>query len=188
MTRTEDRKIIEALLFAGSDPLTQAQVNLVFETTPPKLDEIMEELSQDYEANDHAYFILKVSNGYQLASKPEYEVYIRRLIHKSGRLVLTSAALETLAIVAYRQPVNRYEVESIRGVDCSGVLKTLLSKNLIKIKGRDAGPGRPILYSTTDKYLEHFGLKSLSEMPKISEISDLTDSNQAQTPQVDAFK
>ena len=188
MTKTDNQKIIEALLFAGSDPLTQAQVNLVFETNPPKLDEIVDELSHAYRTNDQAYFILKVANGYQLASKPEFEVYIRRLIHKSGRLVLTSAALETLAIVAYRQPVNRYEIESIRGVDCSGVLKTLLSKNLIKIKGRDAGPGRPILYSTTDKYLEHFGLESLSEMPKISEISDLIDSDQVQTPQVNAFK
>ena len=188
MNKTEDHKIIEALLFAGSDPLTQAQVNLVFEADPPKLDDIVEDLGREYEANDNAYTILKVANGYQLASKPEFEVYIRRLIHKSGRLVLTSAALETLAIVAYRQPVNRFEIESIRGVDCSGVLKTLLNKNLIKIKGRDSGPGRPILYSTTEKYLEHFGLESLSDMPKISEISELTQSAQENIPQIDAFK
>ncbi len=121
-------------------------------------------------------------------SRSEYEVFIRRLLKKSGRLALTNASLETLAIVAYRQPVNRFEIESIRGVDSSGVLKTLLSKNLIKIKGRDSGPGRPLLYNTTEKYLEYFGLSNLSEMPKLSELADLEKTESQTDNQTDAFE
>lgn len=193
MEQKEVNQIIEALLFASSEPLTQAQVNAIFEPdlVDPEslnLENIVEELQSKYMENNNAFNIVKVAGGYQLVSSPEYEIFIRRLLKKSGRLALTKASLEALAIVAYRQPVNRYEIESIRGVDSSGVLKTLLSKNLIKIKGRDEGPGRPLLYSTTDKYLEYFGLSDISDMPKISEISDLDKSENPTKNQTDAFK
>lgn len=193
MEEKEIRQIIEALLFASPEPLTQAEVNSIFEpeitnTDTIKLEDIVETLRDKYLQNDNAFSIVNVAGGYQLVSRPEFEIFIRRLLKKSGRLALTKASLETLAIVAYRQPVNRYEIESIRGVDSSGVLKTLLSKNLIKIKGRDAGPGRPLLYTTTEKYLEYFGLSSLSDMPKISEITDLEKSETPQDSQTDAFE
>ena len=193
MERNEIVQIVEALLFASPEPLSQAQLNSIFE--PELLDPelidlnvIIGDLQDKYRENDNAFSIVNVAGGYQLVSRPEFEVFIRRLLKKSGRLALTKASLETLAIVAYRQPVNRYEIESIRGVDSSGVLKTLLSKNLIKIKGRDDGPGRPLLYSTTEKYLEYFGLSSISDMPKISEITDLEQSENPQTTQTDAFE
>jgi len=193
MEQKEINQIVEALLFASPEPLTQSQINGIFELDlidpeSTRMEKIVDVLNNKYIENDNAFSIVKVASGYQLVSRSEYEVFIRRLLKKSGRLALTKASLETLAIVAYRQPVNRYEIESIRGVDSSGVLKTLLSKNLIKIKGRDMGPGRPLLYTTTEKYLEYFGLSSLTEMPKISEITDLEKSNTPQEEQADAFK
>ncbi len=193
MGKNEILQIVEALLFASPEPLTQTQINAIFEPelVEPELidlEKITEKLQDNYRKNDNAFSIVYVAGGYQLVSRPEFEIFIRRLLKKSGRLALTKASLETLAIVAYRQPVNRYEIESIRGVDSSGVLKTLLSKSLIKIKGRDDGPGRPLLYSTTEKYLEYFGLSSISDMPKISEIADLDQADNPQATQTDAFE
>lgn len=193
MQKKEINQIVEALLFASPEPLTQVQLNSIFETDLvnselTNLENIIEDLQGKYNKNDNAFTIVKVAGGFQLVSRSEYAVFVRRLLKKSGRLMLTNASLETLAIVAYRQPVNRFEIESIRGVDSSGVLKTLLSKNLIKIKGRDSGPGRPLLYNTTEKYLEFFGLSNLSEMPKLSELTDLEKSNSQQDNQTDAFE
>ncbi len=193
MNAREVNQIVEALLFASPEPLTQVQLNSIIETDlidqdSLNLDDIVEQLNQSYINNENAFTIVKIAGGYQLVSKSEYEVFIRRMLKKSGRLALSGPSLETLAIVAYRQPVNRFEIESIRGVDSSGVLKTLLSKNLIKIKGRDSGPGRPLLYNTTEKYLEYFGLSNISDMPKISEISDLEQSDSQQDTQTDAFE
>ena len=193
MEKKEINQIVEALLFASPEPLTQAQLNSIFKAdlVDPELtslENIIADLQDQYNKNDNAFTIVQVASGYQLVSRSEYEVFIRRLLKKSGRLALTNASLETLAIVAYRQPVNRFEIESIRGVDSSGVLRTLLSKNLIKIKGRDSGPGRPLLYNTTEKYLEFFGLSNLSEMPKISELVDLEKSKSQQENQTDAFE
>ncbi len=193
MQKREINKIIEALLFASPEPLTQVQINSIFEVDfidaeLTNLENIIEDLKGKYNKNDNAFTIAKIAGGFQLVSRSEYEVFIRRLLKKSGRLAQTNASLETLAIVAYRQPVNRFEIESIRGVDSSGVLKTLLSKNLIKIKGRDSGPGRPLLYNTTEKYLEYFGLSNLSEMPKLSELSDLEKSEFSQDNQTNAFE
>jgi len=193
MQQKEINQIVEALLFASPEPLTQVQINSIFEADfiDPELtnlENIIEDLKGKYNKNDNAFTIAKIAGGFQLVSRSEYEVFIRRLLKKSGRLALTNASLETLAIVAYRQPVNRFEIESIRGVDSSGVLKTLLSKNLIKIKGRDSGPGRPLLYNTTEKYLEYFGLSNLSEMPKLSELSDLEKSEFSPDNQTNAFE
>ena len=193
MQKKEINKIVEALLFASPEPLTQAQLNSIIEpdlVDPDltKLEKIVEDLRNKYLENDNAFTVVQVASGYQIVTQSEYEVFIRRLLKKSGRLALTNASLETLAIVAYRQPVNRYEIESIRGVDSSGVLKTLLSRNLIKIKGRDSGPGRPLLYNTTEKYLEYFGLSNLSEMPKLSELAELEKSESHRDNQTDAFE
>jgi len=193
MLKNDINKIVEALLFASPEPLTQAHLNSIIEPDLidpelTKLENIIEDLQNKYSENDNAFTIVQVASGYQLVSRSEYEIFIRRLLKKSGRLALTNASLETLAIVAYRQPVNRFEIESIRGVDSSGVLKTLLSKNLIKIKGRDSGPGRPLLYNTTEKYLEYFGLNNITEMPKLSELTDLDKTDSLDEAQTDAFE
>ena len=188
MQDSEIRKIIEALLFASPEPLTQAKVNGIFNPDTPNLKEVVLTLNEQYVHDDHAFEINEVAGGYQLVSRQEYEHFIRKMLSKSGRISLSSAALDSLAIIAYKQPIGRYEVEAIRGVDSSGVLKTLLNRNLIKIKGRDSGPGRPLLYQTTDKFLEHFGLNRLSDMPKLKEITDLMEADPTLGEQIVVFE
>ena len=188
MQDSEIRKIIEALLFASPEPLTQAKVNGIFNPDTPNLKEVVLKLNEQYVHDDHAFEINEVAGGYQLVSRQEYEHFIRKMLSKSGRISLSSAALDSLAIIAYKQPIGRYEVEAIRGVDSSGVLKTLLNRNLIKIKGRDSGPGRPLLYQTTDKFLEHFGLNRLSDMPKLKEITDLMEADPTLGEQIVVFE
>tara|TARA_Y100000591_G_scaffold186231_1_gene160720 strand:+ start:532 stop:1131 length:600 start_codon:yes stop_codon:yes gene_type:complete len=188
MQKNEIEKIIEALLFSARDPLTQAQVNNVFEPETPNLNEMVEKLNKQYSKNGNAFFIQRIAGGFQIVSKKEYEHFIRKLYKKSGRLKLSIAAMDSLAIIAYKQPISRYEVEAIRGVDSSGVLKTLLNHELIKIKGRDIGPGRPLLYKTTSKFLEYFGLNRISDMPKLKEVSELIDSDRLFGEQISVFK
>ena len=112
-----------------------------------------------------------------LVSKKDFEPFISKML-PGKKLILSNAGLEVLAIIAYKQPINRLEIESIRGVDCKGVIKNLLTKKLIKIKGRDDSPGRALLYCTTEEYLKHFGLENLSDMPKHNEISEIVDSQE----------
>ena len=188
MQDSEIRKIIEALLFASPEPLTQAKVNGIFNPDTPNLKEVVLKLNEQYVHDDHAFEINEVAGGYQLVSRQEYEHFIRKMLSKSGRISLSSAALDSLAIIAYKQPIGRYEVEAIRGVDSSGVLKTLLNRKLIKIKGRDSGPGRPLLYQTTNKFLEHFGLNRLSDMPKLKEITELMEADPTLGEQIVVFE
>ena len=180
MNLSEEIQIVEALLFASPEPLTQARINLIFETDPPKLDNAVKELNRHYEKANRSFKIQGIAGGFQLTTLPEFDIWIKRMLDKSGKLALSTAALETLAIIAYKQPISRFNVESIRGVDCSGVIKTLLSKSLIRIKGRDEGPGRPLLYATTDKFLENFGVNRISDLPKLKEIADLNDGDAAE--------
>ena len=177
MKNSEVKSIIEALLFASPDPLNQAKVNTVFNPETYVLKDIINALNKQYLKENHAFEIQQVAGGFQLVSKKEYEIFIRRMLSKSGNLTLSNAALDCLAIVAYRQPISRYEIEAVRGVDSSGVIKTLLGRELIKIKGRDSGPGRPLLYKTTNKFLEYFGINRLSDLPKLKEISELIEAD-----------
>ena len=188
MQNSEIRKIIEALLFSSPEPLTQTRVNGVFNPDTPNLKEVVDGLNKQYAQEDHAFEIKQVAGGYQLVSREEYEHFIRRMLSKSGRLTLSPAALDSLAIIAYKQPIGRYEIEAIRGVDSSGVLKTLLNRKLIKIKGRDTGPGRPLLYQTTNTFLEYFGLNRLSDMPKLKEITELMEADPTLGEQIAVFE
>ena len=188
MQNSEIRKIIEALLFSSPEPLTQTRVNGVFNPDTPNLKEVVDGLNKQYAQEDHAFEIKQVAGGYQLVSRAEYEHFIRRMLSKSGRLTLSPAALDSLAIIAYKQPIGRYEIEAIRGVDSSGVLKTLLNRNLIKIKGRDTGPGRPLLYQTTNTFLGYFGLNRLSDMPKLKEITELMEADPTLGEQIAVFE
>ena len=174
MTEKEQLLILEALLFASPESLNQTRMNLVFVEDPPQLTNLVPKLQDKFVMENRPLEIQEVAGGYQITTRAEYETWVRRLLNKSGKLTLSQAALETLAIIAYKQPVNRFEIEAVRGVDCSGVLKTVLDRNLIKIKGRDEGPGRPLLYATTDTFLEYFGLNRISDMPKLKEIIELT--------------
>ena len=188
MRKSEIKKIIEALLFASPEPLTQAKVNAVFNPETPNLKNIIKDLNKQYNEEDHAFEIINIAGGFQLVSKKEYEVYLRRMLKKTGRISLSVASMDSLAIIAYKQPISRYEIEAIRGVDSSGVLKTLLNKSLIKIKGRDSGPGRPLLYRTTDVFMEYFGINRLSDLPKLKEISELISGDSKLGQQIAVFE
>ena len=185
MTEKEQLLILEALLFASPEFLTQTRMNLVFVDDSPQLTNLIPKLQDKFVMENRPLEIQEVAGGYQITTRAEYETWVRRLLNKSGKLTLSQAALETLAIIAYKQPVNRFEIEAVRGVDCSGVLKTVLDRNLIKIKGRDEGPGRPLLYATTDTFLEYFGLNRISDMPKLKEIIELTKDDSEE--QLEAF-
>ena len=181
-------QIIEALLFASPEPLTQKKINNIFDADPPDLDKYIKKLIKKYEKNDHAFEILSAAGGFQIRTKSEYDFFVSRLITKSGQFYLSQAALESLSIIAYKQPISRLDIESIRGVDCAGVLKTLLKKSLIKISGRDDSPGRPLIYRTTDTFLKSFGLNKLTDLPKLKEISELIENEPELLEQIDAFK
>ena len=184
----ESDQIIESLLFANPDPLSQSLLNQVFDKPIPFLHEAVKRLNEFYLKNNKPYFIDNIAGGYQLVTKPEFDIWIRRLLGKSNKLILSAAALDTLAIIAYKQPIGRYDIEAIRGVDSSGVIKTLLSRNLIMIKGRGDGPGRPLLYSTTKLFLEKFGLNRLSDMPKLKEVSEIIESDPSLGEQITVFE
>lgn len=188
MRKSEIKKIIEALLFASPEPLTQAKVNAVFNPETPNLKNIIKDLNKQYNEEEHAFEIKNIAGGFQLVSKKEYEIYLRRMLKKTGRISLSIASMDCLAIIAYKQPISRYEIEAIRGVDSSGVLKTLLNKSLIKIKGRDSGPGRPLLYRTTDVFMEYFGINRLSDLPKLKEISELISGDSKLGQQIAVFE
>ena len=165
-------RMIEALLFASEAPLAAADLARVDEALDEEgVEAIIAELKQEYEAEDRAFGIFEIAGGYQILTRPEYAGILERYetVPLSSRL--SGAALETLAIVAYRQPVGRAEVEEIRGVGAGAVLRTLLERNLVEVVGRGEGLGRPLLYGTTSYFLEHFGFRSLAELPRSDELS-----------------
>jgi segregation and condensation protein B len=177
------REIIEALLFATDEPLAVKQLLEIFaileegekprEVTPDGILACIEELNRAYEHEGRSFRIVKVAGGYQFATRPEFGVWLGKMVTEKSRRKLSVSALETLAIIAYKQPVTKPEVESIRGVNADYVLHTLLERNLVAIIGRAATPGRPLLYGTTKEFLKHFGINDLSELPKPREIDEL---------------
>ena len=171
---TENQKIIESLFFVSTVPLIQKDLIKVFgKDNAPDLEKEVSNLNSLYENN--SFYIKSIGEGFMMVSKNDFEPYISKLI-PTKKLMLSNAALEVLAIIAYKQPISRIQIETIRGVDCKGVIKNLLSKNLIKIQGRDDSIGKALLYKTTDDYLKHFGISNLSEMPTSDEVTELVDS------------
>lgn len=160
---------IEALLFANGSPLTAEKLAHILEIDSENVGILLEELRQDMAASDRGLTIVEVAGGYQLCSKPELAPVVGKLVEvQEARLSL--AAMETLAIVAFKQPVTRQEMEHIRGVSVDGVVSTLLERGLIKEVGRKEAIGRPILYGTTDDFLQCFGLKSLNDLPNLADL------------------
>jgi len=171
---TKNQKIIESLFFVSTVPLIQKDLIKVFgKDNAPDLEKEVSNLNSLYENN--SFYIKSIGEGFMMVSKKDFEPYISKLI-PTKKLMLSNAALEVLAIIAYKQPISRIQIEAIRGVDCKGVIKNLLSKNLIKIQGRDDSIGKALLYKTTDDYLKHFGISNLSEMPTSDEVNELVES------------
>ncbi len=164
------RPIVEAILFASEDPVTPESLKKVFPAlTLEELVRVLEDLFLEYEhAKGRGFHIRKVKGGYQFRTKPVYSQWVLKY-QEAKPQKLSRAALEVLAIIAYRQPITRPEIENIRGVDSSGALKSLIEKNLVKTSGRKDVPGRPLMYVTTSRFLEVFGLNSLEDLPPLKE-------------------
>ncbi|NQV41404.1 MAG: SMC-Scp complex subunit ScpB [Candidatus Marinimicrobia bacterium] len=175
MEINELKQIVEALLVATPEPLTEARFNICLGDNSSKisLQEVIGELATDYEQAGRAFFIKEVAGGYQIVTNAEFEPYIKGLFSKSGKLRLSQAALETLAIVCYKQPVTRNDIESIRGVSSDSSLRTLLDRKLLEIRGREDGPGRALLYRTSTEFLQYFGLNSVNDLPRLREVEDI---------------
>mgnify|MGYP001116258577 CR=1 FL=1 len=168
----ELKHIVESLLFVSEDPLTIDQIRKVVKDADTKsLREALGTLGEEYERRRGGFFLAEVAGGFQLRTRPEYNQYIKDLLQPSPPR-LSKAALETLAIIAYKQPVIRADLEHIRGVDSGGVLRLLLKRRLIRVLGRKELPGRPLIYATTKRFLETFDLKDLKDLPTPREIEE----------------
>ena len=164
----------EALLFVSDKPIVLDQLKQVFpELNPAEIDEVIKKLQDEYADRNAGMVVVEIAGGWQMLSNSHAASYIREFYKTRTKEKLSRPALETLAIIAYKQPVGRAEVEVIRGVNSDGVVAHLLNKGLIKITGRKEVPGRPFLYGTTKEFLEYFGLKSLADMPKIEELAGM---------------
>ncbi len=163
-------QIVEATLFASQAPLTSAELARADEgLSDAVVEQAIQVLRERYEADEAAFQIYQLGDGYQILTRPEFAPYLERFDSVPRPPHLSAAALESLAIVAYRQPIGRIQIEDVRGVSASSVLRTLLDWELISVVGRGDGLGRPLLYGTTDRFLEHFGLKGLSDLPSPEE-------------------
>ena len=180
---TEDlRAIIESLLFAAEGPLNlETLTEVIADRDKAAIQTALETLADEYEGRGGGFYLQQVAGGYQLRSRPRFHPWIRRL-RGTGAPRLSRAALETLAIVAYRQPVLRAEIEAVRGVDCGGVLRMLLERRLIRVMGRREIPGRPLIYGTTRIFLEVFELRDIKDLPTLKEIRDLSAEPEGQPP------
>ena len=164
-------QIVEATLFASQTPLTADEVARADENLDAEsVVEAIQALRDAYEESERAFQIYQLGDGYQILTRPEYAPYLERFDSVPRAPHLSPAALETLAIIAYRNPIGRIEIEEVRGVSASSVLRTLLDWELVEVVGRGEGLGRPLLYGVTHKFLEHFGLKDLSDLPAPDEL------------------
>lgn len=170
MEDRENKSLLEALLFLSGEPLTPSGLKTITELDEPEIQRLMNELVAEYRERQRGVLIAEIANGYQMVTNPHYAPWAKKLVgSESTRLSL--AALETLAIIAYKQPIIKAEVEQVRGVNSDGVIKTLLERRLIKIMGKKEAPGKPLLYGTTKDFLQYFGLKDLAELPTLKDLA-----------------
>ena len=173
------KNLLEALLFSSPEPLNQKKFNDILD-----IDEIIDmkslvdELNDEYEKLNKGLMVKNISGGYQILTDPMYHHYIEKIFDRKKKMTLSRPALEALSIVAYKQPLTRSEIESIRGVDCGGVIKTLMERNFIKVNGRSKSPGRPLLFGVTKRFLESFGLNKITDLPKLKELSELLNDDE----------
>jgi segregation and condensation protein B len=179
MERSEQRRIAEALILGSAEPLAPARVaDLIPGGTPKVVRELVEELNAEYAEQRRAFEISHVGGGYQIRTLPEFAPYLQQ-VQPTRPLRLSRAALETLAIVAYRQPVTRGEVEHIRGVDAGAVMRSLLERKLVRIAGHREVAGRPLLYGTSRRFLEVFGLATLEDLPTLRDLKELAPDDES---------
>jgi segregation and condensation protein B len=168
------RAVVEAVIYITDEPLTADQIATALQQPAAKIGQVLEELTAEYNHSDHGLTIREVAGGYKMSTKPEHHEAVRAFVKNlKPPLKLSLAALETLALIAYKQPITAPEIMEVRGVQGAGVLKTLLDRKLIATAGRKTVLGKPILYKTTKEFLVQFGLKDLSELPTLKEFEEL---------------
>lgn len=167
MNKQQTIAALEAVLFASGDPISIDRLSQTFEIKPETLENYINELDKKYANVDSGFYIVRLDNTYQLVTREEYAPYIKKAFDIKRRTPLSPAAFEVLAVIAYNQPVTRAFIEQVRGVDCSGVVSTLIEKGLIEERGRLELPGRPLLYGTTKTFLRSFSLSDLSDLPPL---------------------
>jgi segregation and condensation protein B len=168
------KKTLESLLFVSDLPLSSKKVAAFLkEATVDEVDQAFTALKDEINNLDRSFQLVQVAEGYQIVTRTEYHRWAKELYKVISKTRLSKASLEALAIIAYKQPVTRAEVEAIRGVEVSNLIQSLLEKRMVRILGRAETPGRPLLYGTTNEFLIHFGLKDLTDLPKVSEIQEL---------------
>lgn len=189
MEDSELKKILETLLFITDAPLPVSRIAQLCEIkNKERLETALVELRKSYDEEGRTLQVMQVAGGWQLATRPEYGLWVRKLYQNKMTVRLTQAALETLCIIAYKQPLTRAEIESIRGVEVIGPLETLTQRRLITVVGRRESIGRPILYGTTSEFLRQFGLNSLDDMPKLESFNIENMAEAAQATAIDLIE
>ena len=186
------KALIEALIFAAQEPLSLNQIRSIYQgdnvrgdeskhIEPEAVRQIITDLNKEYARHDRPYRIVQIAGGYQFATLSDYAGWLGKLYKEQGRRKLSQSGVETLAIIAYKQPIAKAEVEKIRGVNCDYVLKSLLEKELLTVTGRAETVGRPLLYGTTREFLKHFGLNDITDLPRPREIEEILGESQFET-------
>jgi len=189
---TTFKALVEALIFAAEEPLSLNQIRSIYQgenlrnaesrqIEPDTIRQIVTDLNKEYSKQDRPYRIVQIAGGYQFATSSEYAEWLGKLYKEQGRRKLSQSGVETLAIIAYKQPITKAEIEKIRGVNCDYVLKTLLEKELLTVTGRAESVGRPLLYGTTREFLKHFGLNDITDLPRPREIEEILGESQFET-------
>ena len=189
---TTFKALVEALIFAAQEPLSISQIRSIYQNEnsrnnelkqiePETIRQIVTDLNKEYTKLDRPYRIVQIAGGYQFATLSEYAEWLGKLYKEQGRRKLSQSGVETLAIIAYKQPITKAEIEKIRGVNCDYVLKTLLEKELLTVTGRAESVGRPLLYGTTREFLKHFGLNDITDLPRPREIEEIFGESQFET-------
>jgi len=170
------KRELEALLFATESPLTLSRLNKIFpESEAGEVKAAVQELQNEYVENGHAFTVIEFAGGYQIATKPEFSPIVEKMLKTRRFTRLSKAGLEVLAIIAYKQPLTRLEVDDIRGVNSSGAISTLTERSLVTVVGRSQAVGNPLLYGTTREFLNHLGLKGLGQLPDLPDLENVMD-------------
>lgn len=171
-----DKQILEAVLFASDVPVTLNVLTQVLgNRSAAEVRAVLTEMAAAYESEERGVILSEIAGGFQILSRKECAPWVEQMLRSRRKIRLSKPALESLAIVAYKQPITKVEIDSIRGVDSAGVLHTLLERNLVTIKGRSKGVGRPLLYSTTQEFLSYMGINELTDLPELKEVAPLLD-------------
>jgi len=167
----EIKAIIEALLFTSGEPLALGDISNALQIDTPSVGVLIEEMIEEFNTEERGIQIIAFNQKYQLCTRPDHIEYIKRLLKPQNKQSLSKAAVETIAIIAYKQPITRQNIDTIRGVKCDRIISNLVGRKLIKEVGRLDTPGRPILFGTTDEFLRYFSLRNINELPKLDELN-----------------